>query len=254
MTTASIVPFDTKPERIQSMSTTIHTYLEKRKIKSLIKIHASKNVADGACDLIQSYGFGPIFPNTILLGDPSDENPIASYVDILYTAITYERNIIIVKETSTDDPEEVKKKKTRRIDVWWDQESENAGLLLAIAFLMRSSPNWNHEPLAVHVILTADTDEPDVKARINKTVGKMRLHADIVVHENRDKKSHFDIITAVSVDADFVLLGLHPPKQTTEKDAYQRYFEGLIDKIDPLPATGLVMALEELDFDQLFIE
>jgi hypothetical protein len=106
----------------------------------------------------------------------------------------------------------------------------------------------------VHVILTGELDEPDVKARINKTVSKMRLNAQIVIHENREKKSHFDIITSVSADADFVLLGLHPPKDTTDTESYQRYFESLIDKISPLPATGLVMAREDIEFDQLFIE
>jgi amino acid transporter len=254
MTTASILPVDATAERLNQLSSTIHAYLNERNIRSLVKIYPSKNVADGACDLIQSYGFGPIYPNTILLGDPSDDNPVESYIDILYTAIALKRNIIIVKETSAIVAAADKKSKAKRIDVWWDQESDNAGLLLAIAFMMHSSQNWNKEPLHVYVILTGGTEEAGVKRRIHKTVSKMRLDARVVILENADKKSHFDIINAVSANADFVLLGLHSPKEHTDKEAYQRYIDELMIKIGPLPATGLVMAREEVDFDQLFTE
>jgi hypothetical protein len=106
----------------------------------------------------------------------------------------------------------------------------------------------------VYVILTGGTEEAGVKRRIHKTVSKMRLDARVVILENADKKSHFDIINNISADADFVLLGLHSPKEHTDKEAYQRYIDGLMIQIAPLPATGLVMAREEVDFDQLFTE
>ena len=53
----------------------------------------------------------------------------------------------------------------------------------------------------------------------------------------------------IDVDADFVLLGLYSSKDSTDPEAYQRYFEGQIEKITSLPATGLVMARENIEFD-----
>lgn len=46
--------------------------------------------------------------------------------------------------------------------------------------------------------------------------------------------------------------GLVPTLITVEQ--YRLYFERLIDKISALPATALVMASEDIEFEQLFIE
>jgi amino acid transporter len=254
MTIASILPMDAKIERLNTLSSTMHSYLKERNIQSLVKILPSKSVSGGACDLMHSYGFGPIFPNTVLLGDPSEDNPVASYIDIVFTAIALKRNIIVVKEAAPPAaPAAGKGLKTGRIDVWWDQESQNAGLLLAIAFMMHASQEWHRYALQINVILTPGTEESGVKRRINATVEKMRLKAKVALFENQNSSGHFDIINRVSAGAGFVLLGLHSPKGSTDKEAYQRYFEGLMDKISPLPATGLVMAREDVDFDQLFV-
>ncbi|MBN1577554.1 MAG: hypothetical protein JW913_13430 [Chitinispirillaceae bacterium] len=192
------------------------------------------------------------------MGDPSEELTPDSYLDVVYAAAEERRNLIIVKEDSGEKNREEKTDR-RRIDIWWDQESENAGLLLALGFLMNSSRHWNKSFLSVHTILTDDLGEKNVEKRILATVKKMRLGADIRIHENKESRPHWDIISETSADAAFVLLGIHSPAADSDSEklspqAYKDYFDGIIDHMQKLYAAAVVMAREQIDFEGLFIE
>jgi hypothetical protein len=91
------------------------------------------------------------------------------------------------------------------------------------------------------------------------TVKKMRLGAEIIIHENPESLPHWNIITGTSSDAAFSLLGIHGPKAPEHEDEasatqYRNYFDGIIDGLRTLNAAALVMAHEKVDFERLFIE
>jgi amino acid transporter len=257
MTTASIVPQSIGKERSQQLHESIRSYLDQRGVESLVTVYPSPTFSQGASTLLRTYGFGPLVPNTILMGDPSEEMTPDSYLEVVYAAAEERRNLIIVKENGNVEESEGKSGR-KRIDIWWDQESDNAGLLLALGFLMNSSRHWHRSFLTVHTILTGKSGEKNLEGRINSTVKKMRLGADINIHENSDAREHWDIITETSSDAAFVLLGIHSPLAAAKTDitvsAYKTYFDGIIDRLQQLHAAAVVMAHENVDFESLFIE
>lgn len=251
MTTVSILPHNTKQARIANLEGTIRSFLAQKKVESLVKVIRAKNLVEGACNLINTYGFGPIFPNTIMIGDPSEDEPIDAYSTILFTAIEQERNLIIVKE---GEERELNKKEKKQIDVWWDHESDNAGLLLALAFLMRASDHWYNAQLNIRTILSGDNGNDKTSGHIQSMVGRMRLKANIITHENKEHKSHLEILSEHSKKSTFVLLGLHSPLENETSEQYQSYISKVLGQIKYLPPTALVMARENIEFDHLFIE
>lgn len=259
MTIASIVPEAVSKERKENIRQGIRSYLEQRGVESLVKVHSSESFGSGAVSLLRDYGFGPLIPNTLLMGDPSEEETPESYLEIVHAAAEERRNLIIVKEDTVAEDTIETSKNNRRIDIWWDQESDNAGLLLALGFLMRSSRHWSRSKLVVHTILIGETGEKNIRERIAATVKKMRLGAEIAIHENPESLPHWNIITKTSSDAAFALLGIHSPKAPEyagEASAthYRKYFDGIVDGVQTLNAAALVMAHEKIDFERLFIE
>ncbi|MBN1306423.1 MAG: hypothetical protein JXA18_00800 [Chitinispirillaceae bacterium] len=258
MTIVSIVSQSISKERTGQLRESIRSYLDQRGVESLVKIYSSSSFTKGATTLLRTYGFGPLVPNTVLMGDPSEELTPDSYLDVVHAAAEERCNLIIVKEDGRKDNREEKTDR-RRIDIWWDQESENAGLLLALGFLMNSSRHWSRSYLMVHTILTDTNGEKDIEKRIRATVRKMRLGAHIRIHENKESRPHWNIITETSADAAFVLLGIHSPAahvhaETPPSLAYKDYFDGIIDRMQKLYAAAAVMAHEQIDFESLFIE
>ncbi|MBN1759237.1 MAG: hypothetical protein JW863_13005 [Chitinispirillaceae bacterium] len=259
MTIASIFSQALSDERSQQLSESIRSYLDQRGVGSLVKVYSSPTFSKGASTLLHTYGFGPLIPNTVLMGDPSEELTPDSYLDVVLAAAQERRNLIIVKENGSKENSD-EQAKGRRIDIWWDQESDNAGLLLAIGFLMRSSRHWHRSRLSVHTILTGSTSEKNISERIHSTVKKMRLGAEVKIHDNTPPRSHWDIITEISSDAAFVLLGMHSPlayaatNSDKPESGYKTYFDGIMNKVQLLHAAAVVMAHEQIDFESLFIE
>jgi solute carrier family 12 (sodium/potassium/chloride transporter), member 2 len=259
MTIASIFSQALSDERSQQLRESITSYLDQRGVESLVKVYSSPSFSAGASTLLHAYGFGPLIPNTVLMGDPSEELTPESYLDVVLAAAQERRNLIIVKENSSEENSD-EQAKGRRIDIWWDQESDNAGLLLAIGFLMGSSRHWHRSRLSVHTILTGSTSEKNISERIHSTVKKMRLGAEVKIHDNTPPRSHWDIITETSHDAAFVLLGMRSPLAYAATNAdkpesgYKTYFDGIMDKVQLLHAAAVVMAHEQIDFESLFIE
>jgi len=259
MTTATIVSQVLPKERQNQLRESIRSYLDQRGVESLVKVHCATGFSEGAATLLHTYGFGPLVPNTVLMGDPSEDSTSDMYLNVVFAATEERRNLIIVKEEQTEEDKSEEKTVNRRIDIWWDQDSDNAGLLLALGFLMKSSRHWQRATLRVHTILTGQSSDTKLAERITTTVKKMRLGAEVKIHENSSQAAHWNIITETSKDAAFVLLGIHSPSAESfpgkhDNPTYKLYFDGIIDKMKTLSAAAVVMAQENIDFESLFIE
>ncbi len=64
--------------------------------------------------------------------------------------------------------------------------------------------------------------------------------------------SAFDVIARASGDSDLVLLGLRPPESDEAPEDYSEYYAQLLSNTDGLPATALVLAAEDIDFQRIF--
>ena len=86
-------------------------------------------------ELINTYGFGPMVPNTILVGASREESRFADYAQLIMQAGRRRRNLVIALEGSGIQPREG----PGRIDVWWRGRGQNAGFMLALAHLIGKS-------------------------------------------------------------------------------------------------------------------
>jgi solute carrier family 12 sodium/potassium/chloride transporter 2 len=248
LTVASILPEKhVSPQRRENIEKTISNYLEERKVKALVKVYPADNLMNGISTLIEGYGFGPIEPNTILLGETEEEKnliPFAGFVKMVYED---KRNLIIVKEGEI--PSDTKK--DRRIDVWWNQKSKNAGLILSLAYLLNTSPSWPRSKLILKTIISSKDDLTNTEKGLRTFVEEGRLEADVDVILS-DKDNIFHIIKEHSSTADFVFLGLRPPASEETNEEYSQYLKDIMQKTQGMPPVAYVLSSEAVDFQKIF--
>jgi len=248
LTVAAVFPKEkVSADRITSLRQSIYEYLKKRRVSALVKIHPAEDVLEGIRELVDVYGFGPVVPNTILLGETEKEKNLDQYVALIQRIHQMRRNLVMVREGENDTPSF----QNARIDVWWGRVSQNANLMLALAYLLHKSPDWSRSELVLRTIIDDEKDREESVKGLEDFVAKGRLGAKIEVIV-KSEKNIFDIIRTHSKDAGLVFLGMRLPKEDEPLEMYRMYYENLIRWTEGLPSTALVLAAEEIEFDQIF--
>ncbi len=236
---------------INEMETSIAEYLKKKSVPSLVEVSLADNVMQGLRATIQSYGMGPLRPNTILLGDSKKHLDMLSYVEVIRFAFLNKRNIAIMVQGHKSYIAGVDKK----IDVWWGRERQNAGLMLALGYMLLNNPKWQGSELTLKSIVNTEVEKDQAKVALKHFLadGRLDVGLEILVHENWKSRLRLkDSIVASSHDADLVFMGMRPPNSDESTDSYADYYKDMMAMIDGLPTVILVIAAEKIDFANIF--
>jgi solute carrier family 12 sodium/potassium/chloride transporter 2 len=248
LTVASVPPEKhISAQRKESIERTISNYLQERGVKALVKVYPADDLMNGISSLIKGYGFGPVEPNTILLGETEEEKNLVPFVDLIKMIYEHRRNLIIIKES--EEPADTKK--VRCIDVWWGQKGNNAGLILALAHLLNTSPSWPHSKLILKTIIFSEDDRANTQKGLLKFVDEVRLEAEVEVILG-NVSGIFETIRDHSQNADFVFVGLRPPNPEETNEEYGLYFKDIIRKTYGMPPVAYVLSSEAVDFQKIF--
>jgi hypothetical protein len=248
LTVAAILPESgTTPERLDSVTSTIEDYLERRGIQALVKTQTAPDTFTGALQLVDTYGFGPLVPNTILLGETEKPEHFLAYADLIMRVSRTRRNLIIVREG--EEPPEFDQPPA--IDIWWGRERNNAGLMLALAYLLQTSPEWESAQLTLKTIVREQEEYGEATQRLQTFIEASRLEAEVEVLIQPDGEL-FDTIRKASQQANLVFVGLREPEPEETPDAYSQYYQSLLDHTQDFPPTAIVLAAEEIEFQRIF--
>jgi amino acid transporter len=261
VTVTIVIPEETwTAERAESITSSVREYIRKRNVRAFVKTFASDEPLVGARQIIRTYGFGPIVPNTILLGETEKEASFVEFARLVKMISRTRRNLIVMRERrkaeegwSADDtrhhPETGRERE--RIDVWWKGKSHNIAFILAVVLLLRRSPEWEGAKLNIRLVVESNEEAVEYEKRLEDFVEKERLKAETetILREGRDV---YDIIRTSSEGADLVFLGLRPPGEEEPAVEYSAYYERLLVETRDLPPTALLMAAEQVDFWRIF--
>ena len=115
MTVSSVLPSSSRDLGRQiKLEKTIRDYLQKRGVKALVRVTTASDPFDGAMRLVETYGLGPLVPNTIVMGDSEDPSRRAQFCQAIAQIHASKRNLVIFRENR----QQIFGGR-RRIDVWW---------------------------------------------------------------------------------------------------------------------------------------
>ena len=246
VTIASVLPEGAKESERQAEAE-IQKYLKRRGVEAFVRIVTAPDPFTGAERLVEVYGFGRLIPNTVILGTSEHVERRDRFCALIETFHRKGRNVVLIR-----DPDDVGFTDRRRIDVWWGGLQANGGLMLVLAYLLRTNVDW--EEAEVRLKLAVRTEEAAEQARAelgsvleSLRIGEIRL--DIIVAGDTPFR---EILRKGSRKADIVLLGLAAP--TGDPAAFREHYDRMQELSEGLPPTAFVLAAGNLEFAEVLID
>jgi hypothetical protein len=258
LTVASVLPVeDWSAEKVRNVEASIRDFLEKREVDAMVKIFPSPDMLTGASALVRAYGYGPLTPNTILLGDTEHRENFTEFAELIGLVYRTQRNLIMLRDpneiTAADvsaaseteqngGPEEAE-----TIHVWWGGNPDNIGLMLTLAYQIQKSPIWKQSKLVIKTIVSTEEELEAAKTRLETFVDEQRIPAGTEVLIKKSA-SYFEMIRQSSSDAGLVFMGMRPPLEDETHDSYGRYYGNLMEACHGMPPLAFVLASEAIEF------
>ena len=244
ITVSSVLPVGSRTVRQQSKTeSTIREYIEKQGVRALVRLVTAPNLFDGASQLLETYGIGPLIPNTFLLGASSNPEDRESYCKLIGKIHDSQRNVLILKENG-----EHTFGFRRQVDVWWGGLNNNGGLMLLLAYLLSSSMDWNNANINLKLVVADEAGAQPARENVNNIIEDLRLEVKVKVIISNDR-SFPQILRETSKQADLVFLGVPEPKADFIQD-----YERLMSWTEELPTTILVLAASDYDYEEVLSE
>ena len=243
VTIASVLPEELADDaRVSELRDSILRTAEKMDLEAEVKLLAVSDDWAGIVELIRSYGFGPIVPNTVVLGLPEEKNVGAFAGSVRQLA--HRRKNLIAADVGKEGAEGA------FIDIWWRGTNGNGGLMLALAYLLQRGEAWQSRRLRINMIVRRRTPA-EAEAVLSDFLRDARLQAEtrIIVSDGRP---FIETIDAHSADAATTFIGLRAPEAEESEAAYGAYLSALRFGVPNVPAPVFVLAAENIDFRRIF--
>ena len=260
VTLATVIPpAADSVSRATALRDSIRRRLNKVRLEAQVRIYPADDLWHGLGELVRAYGFGPLTPNTVLLGTPKradDNRPLGG---LLHTLARCQRNIILVGDRRSPVQDDgtvtlAHHPDSRRIDVWWRGQTDNGAFMLALACLVLRGDSWRGATLRLCNIAEPGMDVEDVQRVLEGFMAKARVAAEVHVMEPDGQRPFNETICEVSGDADLTFVGMRGPGADETADAYGDYVRSLTAGLSSVPLTIFALAGEAVDFRRIFRE
>ncbi len=234
---------------VSDMTAEIDASVRKAGVDAIAKVVAARNYIDGARSLLDSYGFGPVAPNTVILGLSEKEDRKVGFAELLIHAHRARKNVIVVREGTR-----VKPVAEPLIDIWWGGQTRNAGLMLALAYCLKRTAEWGLATLSIKLISQSAAAATRM-AELEEFVGAARL--DVVPKVIKSELTpaapeFFALLREASADATMVFVGLRQPGPLETPQDFAEYLYRFAERLDFDAPTAFVMVAEEIEFTSIF--
>jgi amino acid transporter len=229
----------------ESMETTIRDYLQRQGIQAFVRLVEAPEPFTGMERLVEAYGIGPLLPNTILLGDTENPQNHDRYCQTIARCHQAKRNVVILRGQLEQYNFQHPPFYPRRLDVWWGGLQSNGGLMLILAYLLRTSWQWREAEICLKLVVPDGEAAQAARSNLEGLTKSLRIGAtsQVIVANGR---SFDEILNSSSESADLVFLGLATPH-----DNFSQYYASLHARTANLPTTIFVLASEDLAFAEL---
>jgi solute carrier family 12 (sodium/potassium/chloride transporter), member 2 len=245
VTVAKVLPEEESDSAAQAaVEARIQAFLKSRGVEGFARAVGAPDPFTGAKRLVEVYGFGRLVPNTVIIGASEKPERRDRYCQMIETFHRKGRNVVILR-----DPEHTAFGGRRTIDVWWGGLQSNGGLMLVLAYLLRTNVEW--EAAEVRLKLAVKTEAVAAKAReemeallADLRLGEIRLDIPVV-----GGRSFTEVLRAASADADIVFLGMAAPDED-----FRESYDRLQEMSEGLPSTVFVLAERGLEFAEVLVD
>ncbi|TRO66930.1 amino acid permease [Christiangramia sabulilitoris] len=230
-------------ERRKQMQQNIEDFLVKRSSRGFARVIEADDTFLGAESFVRAYGLASLEPNTIILGDSENSLYRKNYCDMINSFYKLNRNLLIIKENKEKGYGQKK-----NIDIWWGGLKGNGGLLMILAYLLKSSRSWYGAKVTLKMMVDTENAAQDARHNLLEVIKKLRTGANLEVIVSNGRT--FDqVLKESSAGADLIFMGMKSPDAD-----FENYYANMQDRLKDLPTTVLVLAAEEISFGEVLLQ
>ncbi len=244
VTLASVLPGELGSDaaRMAELRDSVLRLAEKMELETEVKLLPEPDCWKGIGEIVRTYGFGPIVPNTVVFGPPSERN-IGAFAGVARLLAAQRKNLIVLGAAGAGGD-------GRYIDVWMRGANGNGGLMLALAFLLQRGNAWSGHPLRVNMIIRNRTPE-EAASVLAEFLRDARLQAETRILVS-DGRPFIETINANASDSALTFIGLRAPGADEDDASYGAYFAALRFGVPAAAMPVFVLAAEDIDFRRIF--
>ncbi len=240
-TVATILPESkVSQEKTLQFEKQITDYLNEKNIRSLVRVVRAEDPFTGARYLSNAYGLGRLVPNTILLGDTTDVAHHEPYAQMITHFYQSRKNVIILR-----DENPITNRVNMNVDIWWSGLKGNGGLMMVLGYMMQNSPHWQQMSITIKMAVASEKAATEAEKNLDNLLSSIRVDfkKKIIV---TGKDDFFQLLSADSLGADLVMLGLKAPGS-----GFSDYFNELKYKTASIPRKLFVVGSQDIAFKEI---
>jgi len=243
-TVSSVLPSGSRDTAQQAeMEGTIRDYLERRGVQGLVRLTTAPDLFTGVQRMVETYGLGPLVPNTIMLGDSEKPALRERYCQMIANLHQARRNVVVFRDAGDRGFG-----RRQQIDVWWGGMQANGSLMLILAYLVRTSIEWRGAQMNLKLVVPNEAAAQAARSNLEELIKQLRIGAipQVIVSNGRPFN---EILRSSSENSDLIFLGIAQPSQN-----FSVYYQRLQAMATGLPATVLVLAEPDFAFSEVLTE
>ena len=244
LTFASVLPLGSRhSSEHASIEERIRNYLEQQGIRGLARVITAEDRYTGLEMLAGAYGLGAIVPDTILLGFSEREESRVRYCQMICHLYQTQRHVVMLRPNP-----ELNFGRYRRLDIWWSGLQSNGGLMLILAYLLRTSDVWRRAEIYLKLIIADEAGAQAAQTNLENLMEQWRIKAipEVILSYG---ESFDEIIHRSSAHSDLIFMGLPQPDNI---DNFAEYYQKLQQRTSGLPTTVFVLAAPDFSFSEIF--
>ena len=251
VTLASVVPqtLESQMARVDELHDTLERCAERFRMSAVVRVQPAADSWTGVRELVRTYGFGPLVPNTVLVGAPTGNDTLA-FGSLVMDLARLHRNLVAIREPRSSDFD-AGGESPIRIDVWWRGQNANGAFMLALACLVQRGARSRKTQLRLCQIVGKGESVSASTRVLEEFSHKARIEAEVLVVEG-DGRTFAEQISEVSADADAACIGLRRPRADESAEEYWTYFRTLRDSTASLALVAFAFASEDVKFKRIF--
>ncbi len=241
ITLASVLKKDhAQIDEVEKWEKVIRANLQKRKMEALVEVTIADSLIEGLKNIITNFGFRPLSPNTVVLGESVREDHFESYIKLIEVSSEAKRNVLIVRgDLFQEDLCRFE------IDIWYTpSEKKSFELMIILAHLLTKSKSWRKATITLKCLVDSEVERASKSEYFEHYFDECRLsmRSEIFLKQGDDLSD----INRHSTKQGLVFLAMHPPGQ-----GFGQYYKTTMQQLKEIPTLCLVLCREEIELQKI---
>ena len=196
----------------------IQSVIDAEDIVVFPEVDAVNDVVEGIVNVSQANGMAGMSSNTVLLGWPESVALRTEFLRVMRRLERLNKSFVLGRIR----PRYMFRREHPKIHVWWGGLERNGDLLLLLAHLLNSNPEWSGAKVEVMSIASSELMKARTETYLNQLIPEIRIEAEVRVVLKPKEESVTETIHRESADAAAVFLGLQVPEIGNEEEYAER--------------------------------